>query len=88
VIAVNIYIKDKIKSKKALIPYPSYKKGSLRALISFFENLISISLSNAYFNESSLPYTVDLIQYHTLKNDSLKAHIDRVGKVFYQRQLA
>jgi hypothetical protein len=52
VIAVNIYIKDKIKSKKALIPYPSYKKGSLRALISFFENLISISLSNAYFNES------------------------------------
>jgi len=43
---------------------------------------------NADFNESSLPFSVDLIQYHTLTNDSLKAHIDRVGKVFYQRQLA
>jgi predicted nucleotidyltransferase len=43
---------------------------------------------NADFNESSLPFTVDLVQYHKLTNDSLKDHIDRVGKVFYQTQLA
>ena len=43
---------------------------------------------NSAFSESSLPFTVDLIQYHTLTNDSLKDHIDRVGKVFYQTQLA
>ena len=43
---------------------------------------------NSAFDESSLPFTVDLVQYHKLTNDSLKAHIDRVGKVFYQTQAA
>jgi len=31
------------------------------------------------FEDSSLPYTVDLVNYHTLKHPELKNHIDRVG---------
>ena len=38
------------------------------------------------FEESSLPYTVDLINYYTLKHPELKSHIDRVGVLFYQKQ--
>lgn len=38
------------------------------------------------FEESSLPYTVDLINYFTLKHPELKSHIDRVGVPFYQRE--
>ena len=37
------------------------------------------------FNESSLPFSVDLVQYHALTHDSFKSHIDRVGKVFYSK---
>lgn len=32
-----------------------------------------------------LPYTLDLSIYHLLKNENLKEHINRVGKVFYER---
>lgn len=35
------------------------------------------------FQESSLPYNVDLIACPTLKHDELKEHIDRVGRPFY-----
>ena len=38
------------------------------------------------FEESSLPYAVDLINYFTLKHPELKSHIDRVGVPFYQKQ--
>jgi uncharacterized protein len=37
------------------------------------------------FEESSLPYNVDVINYHTLKHSELKSHIDRVGGLFYQK---
>jgi uncharacterized protein len=40
-------------------------------------------LSNA-FEESSLPYKADLVSYHTITSEELRAHIDRVGKVFYR----
>jgi predicted nucleotidyltransferase len=39
------------------------------------------------FNESSLPFSVDLVQYHALTHDSFKSHIDRVAKVFYQKPM-
>ncbi|MBP9743127.1 MAG: nucleotidyltransferase domain-containing protein [Burkholderiales bacterium] len=35
--------------------------------------------------ETILPYRFDLLDYNTLKNEELKAHIDRVGVVFYAR---
>ncbi len=32
------------------------------------------------FEESTLPYFVDVVVYENLKNDALREHIDRVGK--------
>jgi len=37
------------------------------------------------FEDSSLPYTVDLVNYPTLKHPELKNHIDRVGVPLFQR---
>lgn len=33
------------------------------------------------FEESSLPYRVDIVNYPTLTDSTLKEHIDRVGKL-------
>jgi len=35
------------------------------------------------FDDSDMPYFVDLSIYHKISNLDLKAHIDRVGKVLY-----
>jgi len=35
------------------------------------------------FDDSSLPYFVDVSIYEKLSNPDLKAHIDRIGKVLY-----
>lgn len=35
------------------------------------------------FEESTLPYFVDVINYQTIQNADIKEHIDRVGQVFY-----
>lgn len=32
-----------------------------------------------------LPYTFDLLIFDTLKQINLRAHIERVGKIFYER---
>ena len=37
------------------------------------------------FEDSSLHYTVDLVNYHTIKHSELKNHIDRVGVPFYEK---
>ncbi len=42
----------------------------------------------ARLDESPIPYTVDLSRYAELDHAKLREHIDRVGVVFYQRQLA
>lgn len=36
--------------------------------------------------ESSLPYKVDLVNFHDIKNPDFIEHIKRVGKLFYQRK--
>ena len=38
------------------------------------------------FEESSLPYKVDLVDFHTLTNQDFIDHIVRVGTIFYQRE--
>jgi predicted nucleotidyltransferase len=38
------------------------------------------------FDDSDLPYMVDVSDYRKLGNESLKEHIRRVGKVLYERQ--
>ena len=35
------------------------------------------------FEDSDLPYFVDVLIYDAISNSELKAHIDRVGKVLY-----
>jgi predicted nucleotidyltransferase len=37
-------------------------------------------------DELLLPYTIDLSVFHLLDHADLKEHIERVGKVFYQRE--
>ena len=39
------------------------------------------------FNDSSLPYLFDISIYDNLTSESLKSHIDRVGKRFYKKDL-
>jgi predicted nucleotidyltransferase len=38
------------------------------------------------FDDSDLPYMVDLLEYRKLQNESLRDHIRRAGKVLYERQ--
>jgi uncharacterized protein len=66
----------------------SYKPGSDIDLSVMNEgvNETIIRKINAEFEESSLPYHVELLDYHTLKHADLKSHIDRVGVVFYQNE--
>jgi predicted nucleotidyltransferase len=35
------------------------------------------------FDDSDIPYLVDISLYEKLSNQDLKAHIDRIGKVLY-----
>jgi len=44
------------------------------------DNLLNIGND---FDDSDLPYFVDVSIYDKLSNSDLKAHIDRVGKVLY-----
>ena len=37
------------------------------------------------FDDSDMPYFVDVSAYKNLSNSDLKAHIDRVGKILYKR---
>jgi len=38
------------------------------------------------FDDSDIPYFVDVLIYDKLSNPDLKAHIDRVGQVLYPAQ--
>jgi len=37
------------------------------------------------FDDSDIPYMVDVLVYKDLSNEDLRTHIDRVGKVLYPR---
>ena len=66
----------------------SFKEGSdidlviMRGDVSYLD-LIRIKSA---FEDSDLPYTVDVLYYAEIKNKELKAHIDRIGKPFYKRK--
>jgi len=49
----------------------TYKKGS------------DMAMANKANEELPIPYQVDIIDYSSIDNPSLKEHIDRVGKLFY-----
>ena len=48
-----------------------------------FKDLLNIT---GDFDDSDLPYFVDVSIYDKLSNPDLKAHIDRVGKVLYSHE--
>ena len=47
-----------------------------------FRRMDILNIAND-FDDSDMPYFVDVSIYDTLSNPDLKAHIDRVGKVIY-----
>ena len=65
----------------------NYKQGSDIDLAVMNEEISSEVISDlaSEFEESSLPYTVDLINYPTLRHPAFIEHINRVGVVFYER---
>jgi len=76
---------------KEVILYGSRAKGNYRpgsdiditlktTSIFCWNDLLRISSD---FEDSSLPYFVDVSIYDTLRNSDLTDHIDRVGKVLY-----
>jgi len=67
----------------------NYKSGSDIDLAIMNESLTDkeIVKLKSDFEESNLPYTVDLVNYISLKHLDLKNHIDRVGQTLYQKNL-
>jgi len=65
----------------------NFKHGSDIDFAVMDKGLDSKTISNLSFDfeESSLPYTVDVINFSTLKHQEFIEHIDRVGIVFYER---
>ena len=47
------------------------------------QELMDISME---LDDLLLPYMIDLSIFHNLNHTELKKHIERVGKVFYERQ--
>lgn len=78
--------------QKAFI-YGSRAKGNFRegsdidiALTGVIDTKILGDIADD-LDELLLPYTIDLTGYETLKNDNLREHIDRVGKLFYEKNV-
>ena len=77
-----------------VVLYGSRAKGNYRA-----GSDIDLTLFGAELNQQScstiaealddllLPYTIDLSVFDQLKHPALEAHIERVGKMFYQRKV-
>ncbi|MGA8164408.1 MAG: nucleotidyltransferase domain-containing protein [Waddliaceae bacterium] len=46
---------------------------------------ITFQIAGKLNEESSLPYTFDILNYDSIANVDLQNHIDRVGKTIYKR---
>ncbi len=46
---------------------------------------IILSITAELNEETLLPYHFDVLNYHTIDNQNLVDHIDRVGKIFYEQ---
>ncbi|WP_158729076.1 MULTISPECIES: nucleotidyltransferase family protein [unclassified Flavobacterium] len=88
---IQSIIKDCPSIEEVLI-YGSRAKGNYREG-SDIDLTILGTPTTADFNklwhdldESYVPYKFDISIYNDLKSDSLKEHINRVGKVFFKRE--
>lgn len=82
---------QKYKTIEKVIIYGSrakgnYKEGSDIDLTLFGDlNYDLIIKLKQEFEESTIPYLVDISIYKDLQSETLKEHINRVGKIFYQK---
>lgn len=65
----------------------NYKRGSDIDMAVVGDGVVKNTLSSLLgeFEDSLLPFFVDVISYNGIANSELKEHIDRVGKVIYER---
>ena len=76
---------------KQVILYGSRAKGKFRngsdidLTLKIYDSFTRTNLLHISgdFDDSDIPYFVDVSIYEKLSNPNLKAHIDRVGKVLY-----
>lgn len=64
----------------------NYKSGSDIDLVIYGKDIVldTVNRLSIMLNEElPIPYYFDVVHYETLKNDSLKAHIDTYCKFFY-----
>lgn len=64
----------------------NYKNGSdIDLTLKVADSFTHTTLSRIWndFDDSDMPYFVDVSIYEKLTNPDLKAHIDRVGKILY-----
>lgn len=78
---------------KQVILYGSRAKGTHKPFSDIDIALVGTSLSrtdmnrlHAAFDETSLPYKIDITLLHSLKNNELIDHINRRGIVIYQNR--
>ena len=78
-----------------VIIYGSRAKGNYREGSDIDLTLKGEFLNNSILNkitsdldEINHPYLIDLSIYENLKSESLKEHINRVGQIFYKREIA
>ncbi len=67
----------------------NYKRGSDVDIVLYGSNITTdiIDALSVMLNEKlPLPYYFDIIHYESLKNASLKEHIDIYGRLFYGQQ--
>lgn len=67
----------------------NYKYGSDIDLAVMNQGITDMHIRSiqSEFEDSSLPYFVDLINYHNLTHSDLKNHIDRVGIPIYRKRI-
>ena len=66
----------------------NYKTGSDIDLTLTGGNLTSKVIGEIadQLDDLLLPYTIDLSNFEALNHDTLREHIERVGKIFYERK--
>ncbi len=83
---------EKCVSIKEVIIYGSRAKGTAREGsdidITLFGEVTKDDFNKLWhdLDDSYIPYKFDISIYNELKSESLKEHIQRVGKTFYKRK--
>lgn len=64
----------------------NYRKGSDIDFALFGDlNKNLVSKVAIAIDELNTPYMFDITNYNTIENENLKEHIDRIGKIFFER---